>query len=618
MPIRHLDYLSPRISLFYFGKKSHVSIFGSIMTLLMIFLSGLYSFYLIYNIARHNVSNFMFYKNYLDDVGYYSFNNTGGIFHYFQFYDYQKQVFGSYNPKYIRVFMSRLYYRNYEKGALSKNEHWVYDFCRDGLDNINFSKEIFVNNNDFKRGVCLRYYYDNIKGKYFPIEDKENFKYPYLIHGSGRTDNLLLETVIEKCDNESKISELLGPCGDENEIENYLNVYKAIYFQLVENQVNTENYRKSIYQYIYSISGSLNSLNVPINNINFMPFIIEIKKGIIIPRVEKFITYLFDENRKATFETNNKQLLAIFDYWMINTCQIIKGEYNDLYDILPKIGGIIQLIYYIFYSFNYFYNKYIIIEDCNKIYFKLFNKIHDEKEDSYSKKNFINCVNSIREDIKFKRRNSQLKRKSKLDSRLFEYKEKNRKARNNKIIKTDINSNKNIPNSLNNKNELFSNSNIISNSNDLILEIPKNDVISNTLNVDILKNKKKLFFKDGNKNENNNKKKEELKNNKKEKINFLYYQFNYQLQEYIFHKNNEFKYEPISPNHISKFISFWNYMLSLMGNKNKKRVFFIFNKFREKILGEENLFRGRISLYYLEKYFNIKGYENIDILELYN
>lgn len=97
----------------------------------------------------------------------------------------------------------------------------------------------------------------------------------------------------------------------------------------------------------------------------------------------------------------------------------------------------------------------------------------------------------------------------------------------------------------------------------------------------------------------------------------LYYQFAYQLQEYIYQKNSELKYESLNSHFISQLINFYNYFLSLLGNKNKKRVFFIFNKFREKILGEENLFRTKIYLYHLERYFNIKKIEAIDILELY-
>ena len=90
------------------------------------------------------------------------------------------------------------------------------------------------------------------------------------------------------------------------------------------------------------------------------------------------------------------------------------------------------------------------------------------------------------------------------------------------------------------------------------------------------------------------------------------------MQEFIFHKNNEIKYEPLNQNIISQFITFYNYFLSLIGNKNANRIFYILNKCREKILGEENLFRTKIILYHLEKYFNIKEIEKIDILELYN
>ena len=519
--------------------------------------------------------------------------------------------------------MSRINYNNYQKGALSKNEHWVFDLCRDGIDNKNVPKEIFDKNSDFNKGVCLRHYYDIIKRQYFPIEDKDNFKYPYLIHGSGRRDNLLLETIIEKCDNKSIITDLLGPCGDKNEMEEYLDVHKAIFFHLLEKQVATDNYKKLINHYLYSISGSLGSVKVPVNNVNLMPFFIELKRGIILPRKETIKTYIFDDNRKTTFDSGeNENFLAIFDYWLINSCQVIKGGYNNLYDILPNIGGIIQLIYYIFYIINYFYNQYILVQDCNKLFFKLFNKECEDKGDIHIKKRFSKYVNSIREEIKLKRKNSVLKRKFKIDGKAncIELRGNNNFIGNQKIIKTDINLNKNISNQISNKNEFINNSNIFSNSNELIIDASKNNIIQSPTNINVYNNKKKtLFYNDKYKSyEKNMKNKEELNLNKNNKLDFLNYNFSYQLHEFFFHKSNELKIEPLNPSILSQFISFYNYLLSLLGNENKKRIFFIFNKFREKVLGEENLFRTKIYLYHLEKYFSIKEIEKIDILELYN
>ena len=57
--------------------------------------------------------------------------------------------------------------------------------------------------------------------------------------------------------------------------------------------------------------------------------------------------------------------------------------------------------------------------------------------------------------------------------------------------------------------------------------------------------------------------------------------------------------------------------MSFTGNEFRKRGFLVLNKFREKLLGEEHLFRTNIFLYHLEKYFNIKETQKIDIFELY-
>ena len=543
----------------------------------------------------------MSYKNYINEAGLYLFNDTGGIFHYFHIYDLDRQEFGQFNTKYIRVIMSRIYYKSYPN-PLSENEHWVFDNCRDGYDNKNVEKGVI--DDSFNKGACLRHYYNKEKKKYFPIEDKENFKYPYLIHGSGRKDNLLLETVIEKCDNNSFTTNLLGPCGPEKEINEYLNIHKAIYFNLLEKQVDTENYKKSIYQYIYSISGSLDSINVPVNNVNLMPFFIELKRGIFLPKTEKIITYMFDDNRKTTWEnSSNTNFLTIFDYWLVNSCQIIKGGYNNLYDILPNIGGIIQLIYYICFSFNYFFNKYRVIEDCNHLFFKLYNKENDDKETIYNKKTFQKCVLSFREEIKFKNLNNEIKKKGKN----FNEKKKKNNFQEKKKITTDMIF----------KNDLINNLNINeenNNSNDIIFEMSKNNVIKNSSDIDIISNQRRIIvLRDKIKNEKSTKMKDESVN-----LNFLYYQFVYQLQKYISHKNKEIKIEPINSNIISQYIIFFNYILFKAGNENQKRIFFILSKFREKILSEENLFRTKIILYHLEKYFNIKENTKPDIIELYN
>ena len=455
------------------------------------------------------------------------------------------------------------------------------------------------------KGICLRHYYNNEKKKYFSIEDKENFKYPYLIHGSGRKDNWVLETIIEKCDNNSFLSNILGPCGPENEINEYLNIHKAIYFNLLQKQVDTENYKKSIYQYIYSISGSLDSINVPVNNVNLMPFFIELKRGIFLPKTEKIITYMFDDNRKTTWEnSSNKNFVTIFDYWLVNSCQIIKGGYNNLYDILPNIGGIIQLIYYICFSFNYIFNKYIVIKDSNHLFFKMYNKENDDQKTIYNKRVFQNCALSFRDEVKLKKLNHEINNRGKNSNK----NEKKKNTQEKKKITTEmIFKNEILLNNLNNNEEN-------NNSNDIIFDISKNNIIKNNSEIDNISNQRRIIIlKDKTRNEKSTKIKDDSY-----KLNFLYYQFVYQLKKYISHKNKEIKVEPMNSNIVSQYITFFNYILFRAGNENQKKVFLVLSKFREKILGEENLFRTKIYLYHLEKYFNLKENQKPDIIELYN
>ena len=131
-----------------------------------------------------------------------------------------------------------------------------------------------------------------------------------------------------------------------------------------------------------------------------------------------------------------------------------------------------------------------------------------------------------------KRKNFHLKRKSK-NNKLNDIKKNNIIIRNIIIIKTDIHAIKNIIKSINkNKNDLINDSNIFSNSNDLIMDRPKNNIFPSSKNINVLMNKLINF--------NENKNKDGI--NQKNKRNFVYYQFSYQMQEFIFHKNNEMEF----------------------------------------------------------------------------
>jgi hypothetical protein len=541
----------------------------------------------------------MLYRTFLHDAGKFYFNDTTGIFHFFQLYDIKTKEFGEYKTKYARIFMSRLYrtYAN-NREILSENEHWVYDNCREGVDNKNIDQNLFIDNISFKNGACLRYYYNNDEKKYYPIEDEINFKSPYLIHGTGNKDNLFLETIVEKCDNNSVISTVLGFCGSEKEIDDYFDQYKGVNFQLLSKRVETDNYKAPLYQYFHSISESLDVYSVPVDNINIMPFFIEIKSGIVVPITKKTETYSLELNRRENWEIQeNTKIAAIFEYWLQNSAQVIKGGYNTLYDILPSIGGIIQLIYYIFYIFNYLYNKYITIQDCKESFFRMYNS--EDPKGVPMKKNFIRCVNSLREDAQkmFPKNKLVTTKKERRDSIFIAKYHRHKKS-----LKSDLGNNSLILNDENNKNNL-------SNSNDIIINI-QNNLTKNTVTYN-----KRISVQKCSKFKSSNE--EVSKIIEPGKDNNLADRFEVELREFIIKKNKTFKVEPFNYIIASKFMSLFNFFFYVIKYKKKSNVYFILNQFRLKLLGEEHLFKSNIILYHIEKYFNVREIQKVDILELY-
>jgi hypothetical protein len=54
---------------------------------------------------------------------------------------------------------------------------------------------------------------------------------------------------------------------------------------------------------------------------------------------------------------------------MENHIQIYERIYKNAFDLISEIGGLIQIIFYIFFWINYIYNKYIVAYDTYSLFF---------------------------------------------------------------------------------------------------------------------------------------------------------------------------------------------------------------------------------------------------------
>ena len=670
MVLQLLDFLSPRITLYYYGRKRHSSSIGGIFTIIMVLGCLCYISYIIAKLFFHKSPTSQYYRKYYPDAGYFPFDNKEGIFHYFQLYTNQNEsTIEDFDPKYIRIFMSRLYetYQN-NPSLLSQKDHWVYDKCKEN----DFPSFNLINN--VNKSICLKYFYNSTLGKYFSIDDKSNFVSPYLIHGSSNAKNLFLSTVVEKCQNDSITSQIFGICESEEQINEYLKINIKINLFILNHEVDTFNYLNPISNFTTRITNELNSNEIPLNNINIAPLQIETHDGFVAETTKKKITYVFEENKKSS-EKNSEisEVLSIYYYWLQNKAQIYERRYKNLIDdIIPRIGGIIQLIYYLFYFINIVFHKLNIIRDTRDLICE-WNKTLEEV--NHDRSNFSRIVRSLQDVRSIELKNNLTVSKSKspsnkidLDSRINNSKRNdlniiNTRPRNtivfcgneisdnskneNLILKFNDNSkmiNSKIGGTPKNNNVVFNQSNsnaelnieksLVSGNNLILNKNRKNtyyqrkpsDLMMFNSDEILIKGRKRIKS-EFNLDDNHIPIANLLENLDKNDHNIFDKIKKKKKKDKIINKNEKkpkkgkdlYKLRPAKISVFNHYFTLCQYVCSVIFciRKNKNAVF-VLEQFRKKLLSEEHFFRTNIFLCLAEKFIPLNNIgKKIDIVELY-
>jgi hypothetical protein len=192
-------------------------------------------------------------------------------------------------------------------------------------------------------------------------------------HGTARRNNIYLTTIVQKCTNNSVINNLFGDCPSEEELDKYINKYFAIYLYFTDTQIDPLNFKKPIQRYLNTITSGIGTVQTFVENyIHFSPVKVRTKIGDFFSKTYDENSFYFDMNRKGV-AYNSEEFYKIVKYYhlMQNNMQIYERRYNNIFDILPQIGGVIQFLFYIFFWVNYFYNKFIIAYDTNSLFFNV-------------------------------------------------------------------------------------------------------------------------------------------------------------------------------------------------------------------------------------------------------
>ncbi len=367
MLLRKCDFISPKISLYYYTEKRHSSATSGLITILFILTTLIVSYYFSRDFFfRNNPTAFYYKKFFKNEEKIYL--NSSGVFHFINFFseynlpiNIEKKAFSI-----IGIISEETFLKN---NNIINNKFWIYDLCEESdFGELNQYKSDNVHNL-FKYSFCIQKLYDN-ETKSIILKNDSNFEYPIL---SNVFSNIIYGVYFMKCQNFSLLNN--NSCFDNDIIFNYtLNTFKYS-LNFIDYYVNVEDYYNPIIGTFHSLSTQLSTGTFSINHLNFASLELSTNQGHFIDEIKKIKTFSFDFSEKI-IENNminsSLNILGGYNFLLKNEINIYIRKYDKLQDIIGSINGALQMFLLIAEGLNYFfYHGFKIIVDFNHELFNI-------------------------------------------------------------------------------------------------------------------------------------------------------------------------------------------------------------------------------------------------------
>ena len=568
MIFKKLDYLSPRITLYFKGNSIHPTIFSGILTIITIIIIS--SFGIVYSIQYINKGDkkIYFFNRYVEDAGIFPLNSSS-MFHFIQLVRTDNNEYEPIDKKALRIIGLEQTIDNYINDTNKANkEHWIYDTCNNDTDTNGVSH--LTTNENFIYSNCIKKYYSLEDRQYYDTSHKK-FKWPIIKHGCSNPNRTFYGIIIERCINDS----LTKDCHPIEKINEYLKHY-SIVFQIIDHYPEMVNYQNPFIKYFYLVANAIFVESFTINHFNFNPAITITHEGVFFDSPDEERAYIFTQNEKVTMEKENTEIVVSFYFWMQNTMQYYERSYKKFQDLLSDIGGLGSILIDLALIISELVSYYQTLLDTEELIFKS-DKINFSNGDKNQRPSILR-IDEINNPPK-KKRTSILERQK---SSLYNILDKNDilfKRKNNEESKSDPI----IFNKYNNINE------------------EKNSPI----NTDNTKGKTetKLFF---------NKRgffKKNLRNSNLENYKKTFSQLKTERNE-----NNNDTSKIIK----RKGFTLFDYIFFLIRLKSGNPKILYLEKFRTQVISEENIIQNHLDIYKLLKFCNIERHNPFYLEDLAN
>jgi len=376
MSLSKFDFLSPKITLYYNGKSAHISYIGGLLSLLFIILVILLLVNIFFPMINPEISSIFIYEENIDNGKYSQNIDYSGINHFFQIYGYSNGgAFGDLDKKNIIIYgmkenSKNINYNEEIKTNLSNTEHWIYDKCENLIEiNRNLFLDISQIISNYTKSICIRFYYNPRNHKYYEV-GLEGYISPNLETNFLAEKRNIYKIIIQKCDNNSIFNDKFDySCNNNSEITKYLNLYNNVFMYFSNKQIMPRSHKNPFIKYFHSISSNFKKMFYFENNIIFSPIKI-ISDKTLFHQQKEYINYFLKNYYQNNIYINNEEhkTIGIFNFYFRNKIMIYQRKYITIMDCLCNIGGIGQLLFFIFQIFNYFNSNYNTIENTKDLF----------------------------------------------------------------------------------------------------------------------------------------------------------------------------------------------------------------------------------------------------------
>ena len=374
MFLKKFDRISPKITLYFKGNSSHISIYSGILAIISYIIVIIAAIYYILDFIHRKNPKAYFFSRYVEDVGTFPLNSTQ-MFHFIQVTNpYNNQKIPLDFQAFRIIGFDDVYADDYmNNGDIVKTKnHWIYGNCNNDSDTKGIS--FLINHNYYQQSACIRKYYDADKKKYFNTRE-EGFRWPSLDKGCSNPERTYYGIIMQRCDKASEFIKNQGPiCKSTEEIDGVIK-NSSLSFQIIDNYVDMLNYKMPLTKYFYELATGFLDNHYNIQNLNFNPVSIVTYNGIFFDNNVKEGAYFFTQNEKQTLneldlikegKSINGCLIAIY-FWMQNNLQYYERHYDRIQDILSVIGGISNIVLTSVSIINLLVHNFIVILDTEEL-----------------------------------------------------------------------------------------------------------------------------------------------------------------------------------------------------------------------------------------------------------